>query len=223
MVVMEDFLAGINEIDGLGAKFLTRYHGVEVDNDKEATLQRLEPKHKQAVEEMGFRWEQCWRAEQVHGAEVAMVSAADVRIGNGIIPGVDGLITQDRGEVLGIYVADCGAIYLADKVTGAIGLLHSGKKGTELEILAEALRRMNDEYGTEPENVVVALAPCIRPPAYEVDFANDIKRQAERLGIQEENFTDCGICTSSDLDSYYSYRVEQGSTGRMLALLGRYE
>lgn len=223
MVFMEDFLAEINKIDGLGAKFLTRYDGVKVDTDKVATVKRLEPKHSEAVEEMGFGWDQCWRAEQVHGAVVAKVCVDDERKGDGIIPSVDGLITQDKGVLLGIYVADCGAIYLADKVTGAVGLLHSGKKGTELEILAEALKRMQLEYGTRPEDVVVALAPCIRPPAYEIDFAKDIQLQAERLGIKKENFTDCGICTSSDLERYYSYRMEQGATGRMLALLGRYE
>jgi len=40
-------------------------------------------------------------------------------------------------------------------------------------------------------------------------------------GVPENQFTDLGTCTSSDLESYYSYREEKGSTGRMLALLGR--
>jgi len=123
--------------------------------------------------------------------------------------------------VLGIYVADCGAIYIVDQKTGALGLLHSGKKGTELGILSKAIAQMVAEFGSDPEDLVVALAPCIRPPAYEIDFAKDIRQQALAAGVKEENYHDCGVCTSSDLDQYYSYRVEKGATGRMLALLGK--
>lgn len=218
---MEDFLVELNKLEGLKASFLTRYAGVPVDTDKEATVKRLEPNHRKAVEKLGFSWDQLWRAEQVHGAKIAKISVSDERNGDCTIGGVDGLVTADRGVLLGIYVADCGAIYMADKETGAIGLLHSGKKGTELNILKNGLDRMKKEFGTKPENVMVRLAPCIRPPAYEIDFAKDIQAQAKELGIKKKNFTDCGICTSSDLDTYYSYRIEQGATGRMLALLGR--
>jgi len=165
---MEDFLLEINSLKGCKASFLTRYEGVLVDANKEETVRRLEPSHKEAVRELGFDWDQCWRAEQIHGAQIAIIRANDVRKGAGIIEGVDGLITLDKGVLLGIYVADCGAIYLADKETGAIGLLHSGKRGTELGIIENALKMMAEEFGTKAENVVVALAPCIRPPAYEV-------------------------------------------------------
>ena len=215
---MNNFLEQIRSKDGIRASFLTRVSGVNVDTDKVATVARLEPSHRSSIDGMGFQWEQCWRAEQVHGAEVAVVGASyNARV----IEGVDGLISGDKGALLGIYVADCGAIYLADKKSGAIGLLHSGKKGTELGILTKALEKMAQEFGTDPRDVIVALAPCIRPPAYEVDFADEIHEQALQAGVKEENFTDSGICTSENLEEYYSYRTEKGATGRMLALLGR--
>lgn len=215
---MDDFLRLINVMDGWQARFVQRIPEVFVDTDKLATVARLEPFHKKVVEDMGFSWETCWRAEQVHGAEVKKVTSEQAAY---IVRGVDGLITADSGVVLGIYVADCGAIYLADKKTGAIGLLHSGKKGTELGILTKALNMMSEEFGTKAEDVVVVVAPCIRPPAYEVDFAKDIYKQALQVGIEETHYFDCGICTTKDLDKYYSYRVEKGATGRMLALLGK--
>jgi copper oxidase (laccase) domain-containing protein len=216
--MMKDYLAQINTTKGLVARFLTRVEGVEVDTDRRATVARLAPFHKDAVQKMGFSWDQCWRAEQVHGAEVAII-----RNGNkaSMIDGVDGLISIDSGVLLGVYVADCGAIYLADKLTGAIGLLHSGKKGTELRILPRAIAMMQEEFGSEAKDLVVVLAPCIRPPAYEVDFASEIREQALEAGVLDENFTDSGICTSQDLGTYYSYRTEMGATGRMLALLGK--
>lgn len=217
---MNDFLEKIESLPGVRARFVGRVDGVEVDTDRFATVARLEPSHRDAVAEMGFSWDVCWRAEQVHGAEIALVKGDDF-VEAETIAGVDGLITNDACLVLGIYVADCGAIYIADQKTGALGLLHSGKKGAELGILPKAIVMMQEEFGSQPEDLIVALAPCIRPPAYDVDFAAEIREQAMAAGVSVENYHDCGVCTSSDLDAFYSYRVEKGATGRMLALLGR--
>ncbi|MFT5470790.1 MAG: copper oxidase (laccase) domain-containing protein, partial [Verrucomicrobiales bacterium] len=62
--------------------------------------------------------------------------------------------------------------------------------------------------------------PCIRPPAYEIDFAAQIRLDCLAAGIPDSQFHDDGQCTSRDLEKYYSYRVEKGKTGRMLALIG---
>ncbi|NJM38917.1 MAG: polyphenol oxidase family protein, partial [Akkermansiaceae bacterium] len=134
-------------------------------------------------------------------------------------PGVDGLITNQPGIVLSIYTADCGAIWLADRKSGAIGLLHSGKKGTEGNILRTALERMKTEFGTCPEDVTAVLSPCIRPPHYEVDFAAEIGKQTFQANVG--NFTDCRLDTAADLGRFYSYRQELGKTGRMMALMVR--
>jgi hypothetical protein len=130
------------------------------------------------------------------------------------------LITPDAGLLLGIYVADCGAVYIGDPVKRVVALLHSGKKGTEANITGKAISMMQEEFGSSPSDMVVALSPCVRPPMYEVDIARQIREQAIEAGVPEQQFTDSGICTGSDLTAYYSYRVEKGNTGRMLALLG---
>jgi hypothetical protein len=167
---------------------------------------------------MGFSWNHLHRAEQVHGIEIAIVGKNDpARMWSG----VDGLVTADPGVLLGIYVADCGAVYIADPVKKVLALLHSGKKGTVANITGKAIEIMAEQFGSNPADLIVALAPCIRPPAYEVDFASQIREQVFDAGVPESQFTDSGICTSSDLETYYSYRVEKGATGRMLALLGR--
>lgn len=212
------YLNSLNNLNGICADFVTRVAGVEVDTDREATCARLEPKHREVVNNLGFSWEQLHRAEQVHGAEIAVVRKNDVSC---TWPEVDGLITADPGVLLGIYVADCGAVYVVDPVQGVLSLLHSGKKGTEANITGKAIGMMAEYYGSNPADLHVALAPCIRPPAYEVDFAAEIRRQVLAAGVKEEYFVDSGICTGSDLQEYYSYRVEKGCTGRMLALLGR--
>jgi copper oxidase (laccase) domain-containing protein len=151
--------------------------------------------------------------QQVHGAEVAVVNARTPSP----VPGADGLITADPAVCLGVYVADCGPIYLVDPVKRVVGLLHSGRKGTEQGITTAAIQRMVGEFGCLPQDIVLQLGPCIRPPLYEIDFAADILRQAREAGV--EQIHDCGVCTGRNLERYYSYRVEKGRTGRMLAIL----
>ena len=131
--------------------------------------------------------------------------------------GVDGLITADPRVCLGIYVADCCAVYLVEPERRVIALLHSGRKGSELGITAAAIERMRDEFGCDPAKMIVQLSPCIRPPHYEIDFAALIRRDCAAAGVRQ--IFDCGTCTGANVDRYYSYRVEKGKTGRMLALL----
>lgn len=215
------FLDPLNALAGVRAGWIGRVAGVETTLDRDQSLVRLRPAHEAAVRRDHGR-DHWWRAEQVHGKGIALVPGpATVMAGDGLpaVPGVDGLLTATPGEMLGIYVADCGAIWLADRNTGAVGLLHSGKKGTELGILDEAVGQMRCHFGTRPADLVVVLGPCIRPPHYEIDFAAEIARQAERAGVGE--FHDDGENTACDLSRHYSYRVEKGHTGRMLALIMR--
>lgn len=187
-------------------------------------MKRLRASHERAVREFGGTGASWWRAEQVHGNAVAVVPCAPVveaADGLPLVSGVDGLVTDRAGVVLAVYVADCGAIWLADRRTGAVGLLHSGKKGTEGNILAAGLAVMSGAYGTRPEDVIAVLGPCIRPPDYEVDFAAEIARQAAAAGAG--GFIDCAENTADDPQRYYSYRKESGRTGRMMALICRTE
>jgi len=210
----------MNSVEGGWATFISRVEGVPVTVDKRETLANLEPFHREVVEEKGFSWSDLWRAEQVHGEELAVVPAE--RTGpSRIVPGADGLLTGAAGVLLGIYVADCAAVYLVDRATGALGLVHSGKKGTEKNIVGRAVERMAEEFGTRPVDLEAAISPCIRPPHYELDFAAEIERQLADSGIPRRQVTVSGICTGEEVGRFYSYRLEKGKTGRMLALLGR--
>lgn len=156
----------------------------------------------------------CWRlAEQVHGAGVAVVDAGSEKVSFG----ADALCTNVPGVVLGVSVADCCAVYVVDGARRAIGLAHSGRRGTEMNVLGELVAAMGRVFGSEPGDLLVQMSPCIRPPHYEVDFAAAIRAQAARLGVGAVH--DCGVCTAAKLERYYSYRAERGNTGRMLAAL----
>jgi YfiH family protein len=216
------FLDPINEIPGVRATWIGRIPNLEITGDRDVAMNQLRGVHEKAVIEFSGSTDHWWRAEQVHGTEISIVPGAHTITspdGLPVVPKVDGLLTNTPGVTLAIYVADCGPIWLADRETGAIGLLHSGKKGTEGNILGKALEIMAREFGSKPENVAVVLGPCIRPPHYEIDFAAEIGRQADAAGVAD--FTDLGADTGADLVNYYSYRMEKGITGRMMALIVR--
>jgi len=206
------------EVNGVRADFVSRVPGVQPSYDKDEVLGRLQPWHERSLEVMGFSWSQLRRAEQVHQAELAIVDASGDA---SLISGVDGLLTQSLDVCLGIYVADCAPIYLVDQQSGALALLHSGRKGSELNILGRAIECMGAEFGSRPEEILVILGPCIRPPHYEVDIVEMIRSSARKAGIRDEYFCDSGVCTADTMSWNYSYRMEKGLTGRMLALLGR--
>jgi hypothetical protein len=207
-----DALAGLR---GVQHAFLGRVPGIEVTHDKAEALRRLDGVHRDARAALGFGGLPLVTAEQVHGGDIAVIDGpvtTDQRHS-----GCDGLITNQPNVALGIYVADCGAVYIADPVRRAIGLVHSGKKGTEQGITGNAISLMRERFGSIPADLVVQLGPCIRPPHYEIDFAAEIVRQCRALGVTQVH--DSGTCTACEPARYYSYRAEKGRTGRMLALL----
>ena len=216
------FLTPLEAIPGVRAAWIERVPNLQITGDRDEAMAQLRPYHQAAVADFGGPQAPWWRAEQVHGNAVAVVPGCPQIIapdGLPVVPGVDGLITQAAGVVLAIYVADCGVIWLADRKTGAIGLLHSGKNGTAANIFGQALERMAENFGTAAQDVTAVLGPCIRPPDYEVDFAAEIGRQASRAGLG--NFIDCGLNTASDRARFYSYRKQLGKTGRLMALIVR--
>jgi len=212
---LEQFNA-VSAVANIRHAFIARIPGIDVSADKAEALQRLDAVHRDYRHEIGIGDWPLLTAQQVHGDKIAVVDRPldhDYQFA-----GCDGLITNQRKHALGIYVADCGAVYIVDPKTPAIGLVHSGKKGTELAIAAKAIAQMEQHFGSRPGDLIVQLSPCIRPPHYEIDFAAKIVEQCRAAEV--EKIHDSGICTACDLDRYYSYRAEKGKTGRMLALLG---
>jgi copper oxidase (laccase) domain-containing protein len=213
----------LSEIGIIRHGFTRRIPGIGVSHNKAEMLQRLDAAHREIRNAIGVGDWPLFTAEQIHGNRIALVertvaSAVHSGVDNREFLGCDGIITNQRGVALGIYVADCCAVSIVDPKTPAIGLVHSGRKGTELGVVTNSITQMIKRFGSDPANLIVQLSPCIRPPHYEVDFAAEIVRQSRALGVEEIH--DPGICTACDLSRYYSYRAEKGKTGRMLALIG---
>ncbi len=141
------------------------------------------------------------RADQPHGAGVAIVTTP------GAVTGADALVTRQRNLPLLIRCADCAPVFIVDRKTPAIALVHSGKKGTLANVVGQTLKQM-------PNADFAFIGPCIGPCHYEMDLWSEIEKQLAGLEVHNPR-----ICTACHLDRYFSYRAERGNTGRMFALL----
>lgn len=112
-------------------------------------------------------------SHQTHTTNVLRVTKKDG--GKGIIcdrdyENVDGLITNEKNLVLCTMYADCVPLYFADVKNNAIGLSHSGWKGTAGRMGKRTLERMAEEFNTKPEDVYVAIGPSVCMDCYEVSL-----------------------------------------------------
>lgn len=149
------------------------------------------------AEAIGFRVENIVTSDQTHTSNVRKVTEEDR--GKGITAlrdytDVDGMITDIPGLVLATFYADCVPLYFADPVHRAIGLSHSGWRGTVQKIGAVTVRRMTEEYGTDPKDIKAAVGPSICQNCYEVssdvieEFKNAFDRKCrEKLFYEKEN------------------------------------
>ena len=110
-------------------------------------------------------------AKQTHTTNVKVVTEEDK--GKGIIKeldydDIDGLITNIPGVTLVTFFADCVPLYFLDTKNKAIGLSHSGWRGTVHRMGQETLLRMREAFGTDPADVVACIGPSICQDCYEV-------------------------------------------------------
>ncbi len=122
-------------------------------------------------------------SDQTHTANIRHVTAADR--GKGVIRAkdyhdIDGLITDEPGLILSTFYADCVPLYFVDPKRKAIGLSHSGWKGTAEAIGPKTLQAMAKAFGTHPEETYAAIGPSICGTCYEVsaDVAERFKGAA---------------------------------------------
>lgn len=120
---------------------------------------------------MGVDRERMVLTWQTHTTNVRVVSEED--FGKGVVRdrdyrNVDGLITNIPGVTLVTFFADCVPLYFLDKKNRAIGLSHSGWRGTVNRMGAVTLKKMAEEFGTDPKDVVACVGPSICQDCYEV-------------------------------------------------------
>lgn len=120
---------------------------------------------------MGFSPENIVTSDQTHTTNVRVVGEEDR--GNGITKprpyqDVDGMVTNVPGLVLATFYADCVPLYLIDSQKRAIGLSHSGWRGTAGRMGEVTIHKMTEEYGSDPKDLYAAIGPSICQDCYEV-------------------------------------------------------
>lgn len=159
--------------------FSTRVGGVSKGIYESMNLSYSRGDEKEAVDENFRRIAEIFDAtpdkivcsKQTHTTNIRVVSKKDC--GKGVVypqdyDDVDGLITNEAGILLCTFYADCVPLYFIDTKNKAIGLAHSGWRGTVNKMGEAMLKKMHDTYGTEPENVLAAIGPSICQDCYEV-------------------------------------------------------
>jgi len=190
----------------------------------------------------------CATLKQIHSCRIHIIKEVPAQWNP---PEGDALITGVPGVSLGVKTADCFPVLIADPETGAIAAVHSGWRGTVQQIAFHTVRLMQRVFGVNPANLQVAIGAGIRPCCFEVgqevsdlfamkyagkspvspaaerdgkffvDLPGSIKLQLQEAGMQTKNICDLKLCTCCGTDEFFSYRAEGGSSGRMMAVIGR--
>ncbi len=201
--------------------------------------------HERFARLVGYPPERLYEVSQVHGAGVASVDS-------GVSPEhfrareADALLSAHPGCAIGVRVADCAAVLLADPASGAVAAVHAGWRGVVAEIVpraVEALTREQDEV--QAETLIAAIFPCIGPAAFEVgedvarqlahaagahvvraasprpfvDLATAVCAQLVRAGLSSARIDRVAGCTFSEPERFFSFRRDGGRSGRHLAAI----
>ena len=110
-----------------------------------------------------------YRPVQTHTDIVKCVDKEPAGIYKEEFKNVDGLITDKKNKVLSLTFADCTALYFYDPVKNVIGNIHSGWQGTYKEIGRIAVKKLKEEYGVNPGDLICCIGPNIGKCCFEVD------------------------------------------------------
>ena len=148
--------------------------------------ERVQENYRRIADAIGFSVEDIVMSDQTHTTNVRVVTEKDRGKGMTIprdYTDVDGMVTNVPGMVLATFYADCVPLYFVDPVHRAVGLSHSGWRGTVGKIGKVTVRKMTEIYGTKPENVIAAIGPSICQGCYEVseDVIDQFREAFDRL------------------------------------------
>ncbi len=175
--------------------------------------------------------------KQCHGVSI-------YEVGKGCLSSVpedtDALVTNVKGQLLGVLSADCVPVLLFDPVKRALGLAHAGWKGTVASIGSLTLQRMIDLYGCNPSHIRTYIGPSISQANFEVgqevvqafrnlDLTEVIQEERghyrvdlwkanaillQRSGVLPQHSYQAHVCTYDTTNQFYSARKEGFATGR---------
>jgi len=200
------------------------------DNRADVTENR-----RRLLERLGTEESRVAQPKQCHSSEVAIAEKP------GWYDGVDGLITKQRDLWLGVSVADCVPIFLADAAAGCVAAVHAGWRGSEAEIVRHTLEVMESRFGCRASRVLAFIGPRAGVCCYEVQ--SDVATRFDSnvlISRHGKYFLDLGLanehqliqhgvpptsielnpdCTICNPEKYHSYRRDRAHSGRMAGFI----
>ena len=151
--------------------------------------------------------------DQVHKDNVRVATKEDC--GKGIekerdYSEIDGHITNEKDVPLLAFAADCVPVFFVDPMKKAIGITHSGWKGTAMKIGRKTVEKMTETYGSKPQDMVAVIGPCIGKECYEVS-----EEVAEAF---RANFTETQLSTFLEQTSPVKYHLDLWNANREILL-----
>lgn len=164
--------------------------------------------------------------KQSHSANVVKVKTDNA---GGVIENADGLATDDNNLFLTVTVADCFPIYFYNPKANALGLAHSGWRGTVADISGEVVKAMPGA----PQDILAGIGPGIQSCHFEIkedtlekfsEYPSEVIRRSNKIfidlpkiisvcliaaGVPRENIESCGECTFCQKDKYFSFRRDK--------------
>ncbi|MDD2451244.1 peptidoglycan editing factor PgeF [Sulfurovum sp.] len=185
-------------------------------------------------------------AEQTHSDHITIIEGGESRgwhTAEDAVANCDAMITAQKGMVLTILTADCVPVLLFDPEKEVVAAIHAGWRGTKANITGKTVQKMVDTFGSNPKDIVAFIAPSIGRCCYEVgeDVAQHFddealcdqvgekymldlplanQKQLLDAGLNAENIEMSGQCTACEAERYFSYRKEQGCSGRFMSMIG---
>ena len=249
-----------DRVDFVKHVFSTRVGGVSEGNckslnlafSKEKKAENVYENYRRLCEVTGLSYEGISFSKQVHGTNIKVLDLEDKGQGflkKSNLENADGYITNTPGIVLTAFYADCVPIYFVDPKNNAIGLSHAGWRGTADNIGAVTIKKMQETFGTNPEDLLCAIGPAIGKCCFEVDYPvaeefydkirfageyivkdekrnkfnidlkNINKRHLVEAGVQPENIEVAVMCTKCNPDLFYSHRFMGKDRGSMAAMI----
>jgi YfiH family protein len=184
---------------------------------------------------------------QVHSC-VSITTAERPISATDAIPEADGMMTAQRGLLLGIQTADCIPVLVVDPVRRAVAAFHAGWRGTVARIVELGIARMRQEFSSNPADLMAAIGPGIGACCYTVggevesrflanfSYAGALfarsgedlrlnlieanRRQLLAAGLAAGSIATAGGCTSCQPELFFSHRASGGHAGRMMASIG---
>lgn len=176
----------LENIDFIQHGFSTRLGGVSEGEFSSMNLSYARGDRKENVDEnynricsaLDMDIEKLVLSDQVHGTMVYHATEKDTQgkeLACKKLEAVDGLITNTKEIVLCTSYADCVPLFFVDTKRKAIGLSHSGWRGTIGKIGKKTIEKMKEEFGTEAKDIIAVIGPSICQKCYEV--SSDVAKE----------------------------------------------